>query len=105
MHDTIGEWVKERPVLLVIAAFLSVGGCCYAGQILARYSKTSNIELNKFYLKKRFEKQKTMQNSIISMIKKKNEEDRFQLMYGRHTQDMESAEDELMFSQGRNSYQ
>ena len=69
----------------MIAAFLSVGGCCYIGQILARYSKTSNIELNKFYLKKRFEKQKTMQNSIISLIKKKQDEDRNQLMFGRHT--------------------
>ena len=69
----------------MIAAFLSVGGCCYVGQILARYSKTSNIELNKFYLKKRFEKQKTMQNSIISLIKKKQDEDRNQLMFGRHT--------------------
>ncbi len=72
-------------MLLMIAAFLSVGGCCYVGQILARYSKTSNIELNKFYLKKRFEKQKTMQNSIISLIKKKQDEDRNQLMFGRHT--------------------
>ena len=72
-------------MLLMIAAFLSVGGCCYVGQILARYSKTSNIELNKIYLKKRFEKQKTMQNSIISLIKKKQDEDRNQLMFGRHT--------------------
>ena len=56
MHDKLGIWLKERPMLLMIAAFLSVGGCCYVGQILARYSKTSNIELNKFYLKKRFEK-------------------------------------------------
>ena len=44
------------------------------------------------------------------MIKRKQDDDRNQLMYGRNTMDMESAEDELYFSrdresQARDSYQ
>jgi hypothetical protein len=74
IQDQIGEWVKNRPILLVIAAMLSVSGCCFVSQLLARYSKMSNIELNKYYLRKRFEKQKMMVSSLTQIIKKKEDD-------------------------------
>lgn len=74
LQDKIGEWIKNRPILLVIAAILSVTFCCFVSQLLARYSKMSNIELNKYYLRKRFEKQKMMVSSLTQMIKKKEDD-------------------------------
>ena len=68
-NNKLGEWIKDRPVLLFIAAVCSVSGCCYFSQVLARYSKTCNIELNKYYLKRRFEKQRTMQTTIVDMLR------------------------------------
>jgi uncharacterized membrane protein len=74
IQDKVGEWVKNRPFLMVIASVLTVAGCCVVSQVLARYSKMCNIELNKYYLKKRYEKQKMMQQSIHQMMRKREED-------------------------------
>ena len=29
INSRIGEWIKERPALLFMAAVISVSGCCY----------------------------------------------------------------------------
>ena len=64
-QDTgMAHWLQERPYLLIILAIANVVGCCFCSQILLRFSKQCNLELNRYYIKKRFEKQKMMTNTI-----------------------------------------
>lgn len=60
----MAHWLQERPYLLIILAIANVVGCCFCSQILLRFSKQCNLELNRYYIKKRFEKQKMMTNTI-----------------------------------------
>lgn len=60
----MGHWMQERPYLLIVLAIVNVLGCCFCSQILLRFSKQCNLELNRYYIKKRFEKQKMMTNTI-----------------------------------------
>ena len=57
-------WLSESPLVLIIASFMSVAGCCVCAQVLLASSKESTITLNRYYIKKNFEKQKMMTNSI-----------------------------------------
>ena len=52
----MAHWLQERPYLLIILAIANVVGCCFCSQILLRFSKQCNLELNRYYIKKRFEK-------------------------------------------------
>ena len=60
----MAHWLQERPYLLIILAIANVVGCCFCSQILLRFSKQCNLELNRYYIKKRFEKQKMMTNTF-----------------------------------------
>ena len=59
-------WLEEKPSLLFIFGFFSVGGVCLLSQILVRFSKQSNISLNKYYKRRRSEKQKQMETMLRS---------------------------------------
>ena len=63
-RSTLSKWLQDRPYLVVILAVASVIGCCFCSQILLRFSKQCNLSLNRYYIRKRFEKQKMMQNTI-----------------------------------------
>ena len=60
----MSKWLGERPYLLIILAVANVVGCCFCSQILLRFSKQCNLELNRYYIRKRFEKQKMMTDTI-----------------------------------------
>ena len=60
----VGAWIRSRPYFLVSLAVLSVVGCCFMSQLLLKFSKQCNLSLNRYYIRKRFEKQKMMTNTI-----------------------------------------
>ena len=62
--STLAKWLQDRPYLLIILAVATVVGCCFCSQILLRFSKQCNLSLNRYYIRKRFEKQKMMTNTI-----------------------------------------
>ena len=49
--------LEGRPFILFLVAFVSVVACCMFSQQLVNCAKQSNLALNKFYVRKRFEKQ------------------------------------------------
>ena len=60
----IAEFFKQRPYLLIVFAIMSVVLCCALSQLLLGFSKHCNLSLNRYYIRKRFEKQKMMQQAI-----------------------------------------
>ena len=70
----MAKWLQDRPYLLIILALANVIGCCFCSQILLRFSKQCNLELNRYYIKKRFEKQKMMTTTIQQTQMLRNEQ-------------------------------
>lgn len=58
------NWLAEKPTLLFVIGFVSVSVLCLCSQVLVRFSKQSNISLNNYYRRKKFDKLKQMQNII-----------------------------------------
>jgi len=54
--EEVNSWYRKRPYLLMIVAILSVTICCGLSQYLLRFSKHCNLSLNKYYIRKRYEK-------------------------------------------------
>ena len=52
----VNAWIKARPYFLISIAISSVVGCCFLSQILLKFSKQCNLSLNRYYIRKRFEK-------------------------------------------------
>jgi len=60
----VNAWIKARPYFLVSLAISSVVICCFLSQLLLKFSKQCNLSLNRYYIRKRFEKQKMMTTTI-----------------------------------------
>lgn len=65
----MAKWLSERPYLLIILAIASVIGCCFFAQVFLRYSKQCNLSLNRYYIRKRFQKQRMMTETIYESRK------------------------------------
>lgn len=59
------DFLQGRPYILITIAVTSVTSFCFCSQILLRFSKISNLTLNRYYSRKRFDKQKLMTNTIL----------------------------------------
>ena len=59
------RYFQGRPYLIVTISVCSVTSFCFCSQVLLRYSKISNLSLNRYYSRKRFDKQKMMTNIIL----------------------------------------
>ena len=55
-----------------MGALLTVTVCCLVSQCLVRLSKNYNLQLNKYYSKKRYEKAKMIQNYLNQEEQLKN---------------------------------
>jgi hypothetical protein len=64
--------ITQKPVLIFMGALLTVTVCCLASQCLVRLSKNYNLQLNKYYSKKRYEKAKMIQNYLNQEEQLKN---------------------------------
>ena len=53
-HDNL-DGMTHNPYLTVIISVASITGFCFCSQILLRYSKISNLSLNRYYTRRRFE--------------------------------------------------
>ena len=54
-------WLEECPTLLFFIGVVSVTVMCVFSQLLVRFSKQSNISLNKYYKRRGEDKQKQME--------------------------------------------
>ena len=57
----LASWLEEIPTLLFFFGLISVTVMCLFSQLLVRFSKQSNISLNKYYKRRGEDKQKQME--------------------------------------------
>ena len=64
--------MQHRPYIIVILAVSSIIACCFCSQFLLRHSKQSNLSLNRYYLRKKYEKQRMIIGTIQESHKIRN---------------------------------
>ena len=72
------NFLQGRPYLIIVISVASVTTFCFCSQVLLRYSKISNLQLNRYYSRKRFDKQKMLTNTILQSKQMRQKANKFE---------------------------
>ena len=94
------NFLQGHPYLIIVISVASVTTFCFCSQVLLRYSKISNLQLNRYYSRKRFDKQKMLTNTIIQSKQMRQNANKFERqdseLYGsqRHEEEFDADDEE-----------